>query len=317
MSSFLRHHVLAGLLAVALLALTGCGGMISDIARPTTSGVIDGAIDGLSDPENQAKILNALEAKMVADATQRISAGVIDGALAALSEKDRQAELAVLAGQAENMANRMLSGSMDTIMGKLMNDAMEKRIKSLVTGIVTEVLVAVITTVKKELGPIELPTSKTIGEGAREVTKQITLGFQDAVDQTRRDRASGAIPENEGSVLFGMGEFAENGGGSMLYTIAGGFAALLIALAGMFYWVSRRFRAHQAELGKRDEALLLLTQAIKSTEDKPWAGELRHTIKQTMADKEAGDHLRKVLRNNRELRLSSPVRDPARPIGHA
>jgi len=288
---------------VVLAAGTGCGGMISDIARPTTHGVIDGAIDGMTDPKNQKKILAAVDEEFVSEATKRISSGVIDGAIAALSEKDRQAEMNVLTGHVEAMANRMIGGSMDVVMNKMFSDVMEKRIKQIVTGVVTELLVAVIMTVKKELGPIDFPTVESVGQGAREVTKQVTLGFQDAVDQTRRDRKSGAIPEGEGSVLFGVGELAENGGGSMLYTIAGGFAALIIAIAGMFYWVSRRFRAHQAEIGKRDEALLLLTEAIKSTEDKPWAGELRHTIKQTMRDKEAGEHLRKVLRNNRELRL--------------
>jgi hypothetical protein len=237
-----------------------------------------------------------MDEDMVAEATKRISAGVIQRAGGAV-EKDRQAQMASCRATWRRWPT--VSGSMDPIMNKMFSEVMEAH-QGDRDSVVTELLITVITTLKKEVGPIDFPTVETVGKGAREVTKQITLGFQDAIDQTRRDRKSGAIPESEGSVLFGVGELAENGQGSMLNTIAGGFAALILAIAGMLWWVSRRFRAHQPSSASATRPAAA-DRSHQVDRGWPWATELRQTI--TDNDKEAGEHLRRVLRNHRDLRL--------------
>jgi Flp pilus assembly protein TadB len=157
--------------------------------------------------------------------------------------------------------------------------------------------------VRSEMGTPE-ERGQALGSVAHEVAKGATLGFQDAIDEAKRQRASGEMRKDEGSLLVAAGDAAATGSRIMwMMSIGLGVIALVLALG--LVWAIRKNRARRAELEQRDEALLLLTAAIKSTETEPWANELRAALKKSMRDRQGGDHIRKVLREKQGLRLGA------------
>jgi len=184
----------------------------------------------------------------------------------------------------------------------MLSEKTEKRVRALISGNVSDLIVTILTTAKAELGPSD-ERMEAVGKGARAITKQVTLGFQDAIDETRAGRENGRIPEGRGSVLWAAGEFAESGN-TLFYGLGAAIGVLAIGMVGMLIWFSRRFKAHQSELKKREEALALVTEAIKSTEEKPWAGELQNALRQKLRDQNGGEYMRKFLKGRSELRFN-------------
>jgi len=88
----------------------------------------------------------------------------------------------------------------------------------------------------------------------RELAKQATLGFQDAIDEVSKKQESGEIPSDEGNVLEAVDNLAEEGG-KTLYVVGAIAALLALLLALAVAWGFRRRRRYERELGRRNEAL--------------------------------------------------------------
>jgi hypothetical protein len=287
-------------IVLAVLASTGCAGTVEDMARQTTPAVVDGAIDGVSDPANQRKLAYNLQEDAIEEAVKRATSGVLDGAMESLSEEERQERMKALMGEVQKMTNQMVASTLDTALTSMLSEKTEKRIRAMLVGIVADMIVTVTKTAKAELTPSDEGV-EAMSLAARKVTKQVTLGFQDAIDETHSAKEAGALPKGHGSVLWAAGEVAESGN-TLVYGLGGAIGALTIALVAMFFWFSRRFKSHKGELDKREEALVLLTEAIKSTEEKPWAGELQSALKQKLRDQNGGDYMRSLLEQRQDLR---------------
>ena len=285
-----------------MIATTGCAGTIEDMARQTTPAIVDGAIQGIADPKNQNKLAYNLQEDAIEEAVKRATAGMLDGAMQTLSEEDRQAQMKVLMAEVQKAANQMIASSLDTALSSMLSEKTEKRIRAMLVGIVADMIVTVTKTAKAELTPTDEGV-EAMSLAARKVTKQVTLGFQDAIDETHTAKEKGDLPQGHGSVLWAAGEVAESGN-ALIYGLGGAIGILTLALVGMFVWFSRRFRSHQSELEKREEALVLLTEAIKSTEEKPWAGELQSALRQKLRDQDGGNVMRNLLKKRGDLRYN-------------
>lgn len=282
-----RAPVLRGMkssvLIPVLVILTGCATTMRDVAREATPGVVEGGIDGAVDPQNQRKLAYGIDDELVAEATDRAMSGVVDGAMRSLEDPARREEVRKQVG--ELLKDVKLPLTIDGLSRSSMGDVVDESLARLTSEENRELL------------------GKTFSISARELAKQATLGFQDAIDETRAKKDAGHLSDKEGNVLDAAARAAEDGPGYMMVASAGlgGFAAALI---GAILLAARRARASRGELAQRDEALLALARAIKSTEAEPWSPALRRAIKKAIRDEEGGDYLRKLLRENRELRLA-------------
>jgi hypothetical protein len=293
---------LRAILAVAAIATTGCAGTIEDMARQTTPAIVDGAVQGISDPQNQRKLAYNLQEDAIEEAVKRATAGMLDGTMQALSDEDRKEQMKALMAEVQKATNQMIASSLDTALSSMLSEKTEKRIRAMLVGIVADIIVTVTKTAKAELTPTDEGVD-AMAIAARKVTKQVTLGFQDAIDETHTAKERGELPKGEGTVLWAAGEVAESGN-ALVYGLGAAIGTLALALVGMFVWFSRRFRAHQSELEKREEALVLVTEAIKSTEEMPWAGELQSALKQKLRDQQGGDYMRNLLKKRQDLRFN-------------
>lgn len=87
----------------------------------------------------------------------------------------------------------------------------------------------------------------------RELAKQATLGFQDAIDEVAEQRDKGAIPSEKGNVLEAVDKVAESGS-TTLYML-GALAALFAVLLGAgLVWALGRRRRYDREAARRDQA---------------------------------------------------------------
>lgn len=287
--------------AAVIISTTGCAGTVEDLARQTTPAVVDGAIEGVADPQNQRKLAYNLQEDAIEEAVKRATAGMLDGAMQTLSEEERQAQMKALMAEVQKATNQMIASSLDTALNSMLNEKTEKRIRAMLVAIVTDMMVTVIKTARTELTPSP-EAIDGVAFAARKVTKEVTLGFQDAIDETHTAKEQGDLPKGHGSVLWAAGEVAESGN-ALIYGLGAAIGALAIALVAMFVWFSRRFKASQSELEKREEALVLVTEAIKSTEEMPWAAELQSALKQKLRDQEGGDYMRNLLKKRQDLRF--------------
>ena len=292
---------LRAVFAAAIIATTGCAGTVADMARQTTPAIVDGAVDGIADPNNQRQLAYNLQEDAIEEAVKRATSGMLDGAMKTLSEDERQAQMKTLMAEVQKAANQMIASSLDTALSSMLSEKTEKRIRAMLVAIVSDMMVTVIKTARTELTPSPEAVDE-VAFAARKVTKEVTLGFQDAIDETHTAKEKGELPKGHGSVLWAAGEVAESGN-ALIYGLGAAIGALAIALVGMFIWFSRRFKAHQSELEKREEALVLVTEAIKSTEEMPWAGELQAALKQKLRDQEGGEYMRNMLKKRQDLRF--------------
>lgn len=287
--------------AAALIATTGCAGTVEDLARQTTPAVVDGAIQGVADPRNQRQLAYNLQQDAIEEAVKRATAGMLDGTMETLSEEQRQAQLKALMAEVQKATNQMIASSLDSALSSMLSEKTEKRIRAMLVGIVTDMIVTVSKTAKAELTPTDEGV-EAMGLAARKMTKQVTLGFQDAIDETHTLKERGELPKGHGSVLWAAGEVAESGN-ALVYGLGAAIGVLTLALVGMFLWFSRRFKIHQSELEKREDALLMMSEAIKSTEEQPWAADLQRALRTKMQDREGGDYMRSMLKKHRDLRF--------------
>jgi hypothetical protein len=271
------HHCA---LALGLMASTGCAAAARDLARQTTPAVVDGVVEGMSDPGNQRQLAYNLQQDAIEEAVKRSLAGALDGTIESLSDEDRQERMKALMGEVQKMTNQMVASTLDTALSSMLSEKVEKRVRSMLTGIVADMIVTVSKTMGDQLKLTDEGVEK-MSLAARAVTKQVTLGVQDAIDETHSAKEKGDLPKGHGSVLWAAGEVAESGN-TLVYGMVAAIAALGAALIVMFVVFSRRFRSHKSELEKRENALAMVTEALEQSADKPWSAELNDALRERL-----------------------------------
>ncbi|MCC6748791.1 MAG: hypothetical protein IT371_14115 [Deltaproteobacteria bacterium] len=279
-------------LAVVVLAALhlGCGPMFGKMAREATPGVVAGAVKGLADPKLQREMLAGIDEERVKTLTARVSAGIVDGLLDTLEDPSRRARLeAIVAGLTEKAAGT----AVEAMLARALDERLQGRLRLAMRATVTELVTAVFDTVGARAGSAEA-RSKAFGAAAHEIAKQATLGFQEALDDTRRDRESGKMRKGEGALLIAAGNASQTGH-RILWTLGLGLGALAFGLGLTLTWAIRKNRLRRSELAQRDGALRLLTEAITSAAKLPGADGLQAVLKTSVRDRAGGEHLRKLL----------------------
>jgi hypothetical protein len=269
-------------LALALasgLASAGCiGPAAREAAHAAAPAMVDGAVEGVADKDNQRKLANGIDEEAVEKIAERLSGKIVDGTMQALSEPERRKLVAeafrdvrVPIGMEGAMDIRVatidpqaVAGAVDAAMSKALERVDETKMKGLVHGIVDEAVRTAFSSARDELQKSETPTQNQVASLTRTISKEATLGFQDAVDEARRSRDQGETQPGEGSVLWAASRAAESGNTLLDVWKVSLLAVGLVLIAG-FVWAFRQHRTHRRELLQRDEALALLTKKVEET----------------------------------------------------
>jgi len=277
--------------AVALAGMhVGCVGMMRDVAEGVTPGMVAGAVKGLADPNTQRQIVAAVDEGRVRTMSARLSAGIVDGMLDTLEDPARRARLEAIVN---GLAAKAAGAAVDSVLASALDEKIQARIRLALRATVADLITVTFETVASKTGSPE-ERVKAFGAAAHEIAKQATLGVQDALDNTRRDRASGKMHEKDGALLIAAGSASQTGD-RIVWTLGIGLGALALGLGITLIWAIRKNRMRRSELEQRDGALLLLTEAIKATATHPAANELHAVLKTSMRDRAAAEHVRKVL----------------------
>lgn len=283
-------------LVLLLLSMAGCAPTTRHFSRAMTEGVVEGAADAVAkNPDAQRKIANGLDQEAIEEGVKRSAGGVIDGTLDTLDDQQRRERLTK---EIAAITSTLTTTLIQSAGSAALSDANQQKVAAMTAGLIR--------LVKAEVLPDEATVQKMMLV-VRQLVKNMTLGFQDAIDETQAKRNSGELGPGQGSVLWATGQAAESGN-EMFYMMGAGALALALIGVGIGIWAWRSSKAHKAELAERDEAMLLLAEAIKSTETQPWSGELRDALRDKMRSNQSSEYVRRMLRGKPELRMKEPRR---------
>lgn len=311
-------------LAFAALQLTACASTIDGITQRSTRSSTQVVVDEMTDKQTQDKIANNLDEAALEELSRRVAANAVDGAVVALEDPERRARVAhALEGVAlptgiAKIDDREVAEAVQTAMATSMGAMGEidrAKVRGLVHDVVDEAVRTAFRTAREETQGFDPNTA--IGAAAREIGKQASLGFQDAVDETARREKQGLIPDGESAVLLAAAQAAERYNTWTIIAMSGlaAVALALIVLAVLFW---RRSRVQRAELEQRDEALLLVTEAMQENDGRPWSPELRDALSASIRDQARREEARRLLREHRESRNpTAPEASSARPAAAA
>lgn len=299
------------------LCATGCGAAARDLTRQAVPGAVEGGIDAMVDPQNQERVIDGLREENVERAVDKVVSGVVDGSLESMTVPERRE--AMRDAFVELTRGFQLPMRIDAIdrntMGDIVDESLERvltvengdKVRAMVRVLLLELVSAAMDVSEKaELG-------KHMQEGVRLIAKNAALGFQDAVDETAAQKRNGALPEDRGNLLMAADEAAK-GGTSVMWLVAAGVSGFAIALLAAILWSGRRSRASRAALEDRDAALMALTAVLGQAQSKPWAGELRELLKESIYEKDCGSELRRILKAQQQATpvATAPVAGKAR-----
>lgn len=334
-----KHAPCALVLVLATAMTTGCaheaGAIGAEVARQATPTAIETSLRALDEEENQRVLAHILESPQIELATERLVARVTDGTLAALTDQERSVRVAqfahAFAGEiGAEMGEQlrvnvgpevvaMVGRAVDVSLARALREDNQTRIGEAVANIARESASAVALAFMQEMRPQlramlredlipamrdglrDPEMQRALGETTRTMTSQVVLGMQDAFEQLD---ARHAQRQGRDTILTQLQGLAK--GGSMLARwFAIGLGAVSILLIVWLLRTRSRASALTTESDRREAAIVMLAQAIKATEEKPWAHELRSILKDTFRDNEHADYLRDVLRRQKDLRLSN------------
>lgn len=272
-------RLVAALAIACSLGATACVGPAArEAAHAAAPAMVDGAVDGVTDKANQQKLANGIDEAAVEKIAERLSGKIVDGTMKSLSDPERRKLVAdtlegvrVPIGMEGGMDVRVASidaeavaGAVDAALGKALERVDETQMKGIVHGIVDEAVRTAFASARDELNKSGKPTESQVASLTRSLSKEATLGFQDAVDEARRARDEGEKGPGEGSVLWAASRAAESGN-TLLDVWKISLMVVGLALIGGFVWAVRQHRTHRRELLQRDEALALLTKKVEES----------------------------------------------------
>lgn len=248
-------------LGAAVLTLSGvhigCGQVLGDVAEQATPGVVAGTVEGLADPALQREAIAGLDQDRVQLASAKFSAGILDGMLDAVEDPRRRMRLDALVN---DVVSRAAGGATDAVLARLLDEQVQRQTRGAARALVVD-LVGTLAAFFESSDWTRADAIKVLGAAAHQIAKQTTLGFQEALDATRRARASGKAPEGDGALLIAANNAAKKANG-LLWAVGLGLGAVVIGLGLVLLWAIRKGRLRRAELAQRDDALAMLTKAI-------------------------------------------------------
>ncbi len=284
------------------LFVTGCGALARDTVKTTVPVAVESAVDKATAADTQKMIAERVDPKYVQETSAKLLSGVVDGSLDSLGQPERRAELRqvfseLLAGfqlplTIQGIDKNAVGDIVDELVRRAFSSDSDKA-KLVLRAAVQEIVAAAFEQVRHELEGQEI--GKGLSAGAREMAKEATLGFQEAIDETAQKKRAGQLGTDEGNVLDAANRAAQSSSSVVPIAIAG-FGGFALAVLGAILWAGRRRRITRSDLASRDEALLAMVDVIRASEGKPWSRELQQIVRDTIHDRENVDHLRQLLR---------------------
>ncbi len=286
-----RPNRMGSLVVVALAGMSiGCNGILRDVAMEVTPEVVAGAVKGLADPDTQRQLVAGIDEGRTEMLSARLSAGIVDGVLDMLDDPARRERLEAIG---HDLISKAAGAAVDAMLAHALDEKVQARLRLAMRSTLVDLITVAFETVSSKAGSSE-ELARAFGAAAHEVAKQATLGFQEALDDTRRDRATGKMQKGEGALLIAAGNVSQ-AGNRILWTLGVGLSAVALGLGITLIWAIRKNRLRRSELAQRDGALSLLTEAIKSTATRPGADELHALLRSSMRERAGGEHIRKML----------------------
>jgi hypothetical protein len=277
---------------IATLVVTGvflgCGGWFGGIGKDIAPKVISGAVKGLADPDTQRQFVAAIDEGRVTQFSAKLTAGMVDGLLDALEDPVRRQRLeAIVSG----LVAKASTSAVDTMLSRLLDQRVQSRLRFAMNTGLAEMIGVAYDTVGARVGSSE-ERGKVFGIAVHDLAKQATLGFQEALDDTTRDRDSGKMKESQGALVIAA-DIASTTGDRILWTLGIGLGALALGLCLTLIWAVRKNRMRRYELAQRDDAIQMLTDAIQSTKLEAGADELQTALDTVRRNQAEAAHARK------------------------
>lgn len=205
----------------------------------------------------------SLTKKVARDATPE---AIDSGIQAGLSEQNQEAVVdAIEPARVEQATDKVAAGATDGWAKAMGEGQRQARVAEALAPVVASLVDA---SVERALSDEHLAR-------VRELAKQATLGFQDAIDEVTQQRDKGEIPRDEGNVLEAVDKLAEDGWTTL--SLVGAFAGVLglLLVVGLAWAFSRR-RRYEKEIADRNRALeaavRMLSRKGMRLEDAPGDG---------------------------------------------
>lgn len=192
---------------------------------------------------------SSLTKQVARDATP---VAVQSGMKTVMSDENQQATVeAIDPERVEQATEKLAAGATDGLVNALGEEERQERMAEALEPMVSSI---VDTAMAQALSDDQLLR-------VRELAKQATLGFQDAIDEVKTKKEQGTIPEDQGNVLETADDLAETG--DVTFYLIAAFAALLflILVVGAI-WALRRKRKYELEGARRDQALDEITRLL-------------------------------------------------------
>jgi hypothetical protein len=154
-----------------------------------------------------------------------------------------------------------------------------------------DIMSGVVSSVSSRLGDVHVDVTTL----SREVSKGAVLGMDDALRELEAKEKNGTQTGLLGRLTRASAKGVE------ITTVA--LIVLGVLLAALAIWVVRlvrQTRREQAEVARQASAMALMAEAIRATETKAWAPELRAVLEQQLQDSEAGRYLKTMLNDRHD-----------------
>ena len=333
----------------ALLAATSLGCATTQVARDLTRGATSSAINTglrtLDTAENQRLIARLMQSPEVHNAARALAADMVDSSLDLLSAPERQARIeeisaryvstltrAAVQGMAEGvrrdfapvMAHAMKQ-AVAASMHEMMNEGYQRDLERVASGVTRATVEAATRSMAegmaRDMGPAlraaleDEQTRRALGSASRTLAREVVFGSNEALAEIQRQQERSGRP----SLLSGLATFTERG----MRVAQWGAVALVVGGILLALWIARlisRSRRAQADSERNAAAAVLLAEAIRASEGKPWGNELAEILGSRLQRESATNLLDEILTKRAKNAPPAPesaVAPPGQRLSHA
>ena len=333
----------------ALLAATSLGCATTQVARDLTRGATSSAINTglrtLDTAENQRLIARLMQSPEVHNAARALAADMVDSSLDLLSAPERQARIeeisaryvstltrAAVQGMAEGvrrdfapvMAHAMKQ-AVAASMHEMMNEGYQRDLERVASGVTRATVEAATRSMAegmaRDMGPAlraaleDEQTRRALGAASRTLAREVVFGSNEALAEIQRQQERSGRP----SLLSGLATFTERG----MRVAQWGAVALVVGGILLALWIARlisRSRRAQADSERNAAAAVLLAEAIRASEGKPWGNELAEILGSRLQRESATNLLDEILTKRAKNAPHAPesaVAPPGQRLSHA
>ncbi|HEV8548200.1 MAG TPA: hypothetical protein VGQ57_04210 [Polyangiaceae bacterium] len=222
MASLRAVTCLSSLLFVALAS--GCAASVKQATKEAGQTAVNASAKEAKKPAVRESMAEVIGDPQIRASTTQLSHAVADGVLDALMEKERIDKATAATDAFLEHMNRSLAKSV------------QHDLSPALAGLMTETFERTLSELKTEQPAMK----QAIGETAREVGRQVALGFQDAVVEAEARRDHGE--KRPGEVLASVGRASDAVLRSTSIVLWVAVVALVAAIAGGLVWLSVRLR---------------------------------------------------------------------------